>query len=84
MVVAVFSEGAQGDAPIFAKAVGGKDAIVFYFTGGAAQREQGAPIGMAHPYGIYVLPRSEKKLIVKERHESMAFPAGFGTVKEIP
>ena len=77
MAVAVFSQGAQGDAPIFAKAVSGKDAIVFYFTGGAVQQEQGATIGMAHPYGIYVLPRSAKKLVLKERHESMAFPAGF-------
>ncbi len=84
MAVAVFSQGAQGDQPLFAKAIESKNAIVFYFTGWAAQQEQGAPIGMTNPFCIYVLPWSAKKLILKERHESMAFPAGFGTAKEIP
>jgi hypothetical protein len=84
MVVSIFRQGTQADAPIFAKVVDHQDALVVYFTGWAAQPDQGASLEAAGPYGIYVLPRTTKKLILKERHESMTFPAGFGTVREFP
>ena len=84
MVLAIFSQGLQGDQPFIAEAIDHRDQIVFYFVGWAAQQTHGESVPTINPFGIYVLPISSKKVVLKERHESMGQLAGFGIVKEFP
>lgn len=83
MVVAIFT-GASGSSGLAAKAVEHEDDVVVYFYNRVYQSVTGhIEEVIPTPFGFFMLPRSSKKLIIKQRHESMIVPTGaWDTVKE--